>query len=399
MKTQFVTSLVMLEDGFEAGKEVAQLAVDKIQPRRSPHLVILFCSDKYEYAAVLRGVKQIVGETVPVIGCSSAGQFSDEGVYKRGLSCAMIVSDDYQFFTGVGINIKSDPLKTVEHAVKAFPKEVEGYPYQAAILFIDGLAGKGEETVLAASSLLGPDVKFAGAAAADNLNFRETVVFGNGHVLTNAMSACLLASRSPIIISCKHGHKPISQPLTVTKAKDNVIYEFDQQPALDVWKNHVRKHLKGRGVDVDQLNSKELSNYLLEYEVGLMTGPDSDYKIRFPASCNPDGSLNFTCSMMEGSVVKIMDSSQQDQIDSARQAAEMALHASKGVKLAGAVIFDCACRAMILQEQFSQAVKAKQEVLGALPFIGGETYGEIAMDAGQYSGFHNTTTVIMLFPE
>lgn len=166
-----------------------------------------------------------------------------------------------------------------------------------------------------------------------------------------------------------------------------------------VWKNHVRKHLSGRGVNVDKLNSKELSNYLLEYEVGLMTGPDSDYKIRFPASCNPDGSLNFTCSMMEGSVVKIMDSSQQDQIDSARQAAEMALHASKSVKLAGAVIFDCACRAMILQEQFSQAVKAKQKVLGNLPFIGGETYGEIAMDAGQYSGFHNTTTVIMLFSE
>jgi methyl-accepting chemotaxis protein len=128
-----------------------------------------------------------------------------------------------------------------------------------------------------------------------------------------------------------------------------------------------------------------------------MTG--TEYKIRFPASCNSDGSLNFVCTMLEGSVIKIMDSEEKDQITSAKQAAKIALNASKGQRLAGAIIFDCACRAAILQEQFSEVIEVNKEVLGSLPFVGGETYGEIAMELGQLSGFHNTTSVIMLFPD
>jgi len=37
-----------------------------------------------------------------------------------------------------------------------------------------------------------------------------------------------------------------------------------------------------------------------------------------------------------------------------------------------------------------------RKVFKGIPLIGFETYGEIAMEIGQLSGFHNTTTVIML---
>lgn len=84
MKTQFVTSLVMVEDGFEAGKEVAQLAVDKIQLPRSPQLVILFCSDKYEYAAVLRGVKQVVGRAFQSLAVHLPVNFRMKGSIRGG---------------------------------------------------------------------------------------------------------------------------------------------------------------------------------------------------------------------------------------------------------------------------------------------------------------------------
>ena len=42
---------------------------------------------------------------------------------------------------------------------------------------------------------------------------------------------------------------------------------------------------------------------------------------------------------------------------------------------------------------------AIKEVLGKdIPIHGFETYGEICMDPNQFSGFHNTTTVIALIP-
>lgn len=38
------------------------------------------------------------------------------------------------------------------------------------------------------------------------------------------------------------------------------------------------------------------------------------------------------------------------------------------------------------------------EELGGAPLAGFETYGEIALDAGDMSGFHNTTSVVLAFP-
>lgn len=396
MATQFVTSIVTHEDSFEAGKEAVKQALEKLGHSKS-NLVILFCSTRYEYASVIRGIYSLLAEDIPLIGCTTAGQFTEHEIIKDGVACALIASDDYRFFCGIGTQLRSHPLEAIRNAIISFPKEIEGYAHQSAILFVDGLAGKGEEAVLAASSLLGPKIKFAGGAAADNLNFKETNVFSNQESFTDAASLCLIASRAPIIISVNHGHHPISPPLQITKAKDNILYEIEGRPALEVWKDILRERLERQGINIDTLSIDDLSKILLKYEAGLMTG--TDYKIRFPASCNTDGSLNFVCSMMEGSVIKIMDSEQKDQIESARRAAEIALQSvPEGTKLAGAVIFDCACRAMILKEQFSKAIEASQQVLGALPFIGCETYGEIAMEIGELSGFHNTSTVIMLFP-
>lgn len=397
MTTKFVTGITNQEDSFEAGKMVAQEASQKMGS--SPlHLVVLFCATRYEYAAVMRGIRSIVGEDVPLIGCTTAGQFTSEGVSRGGVTCALISSDTHLFFPGIGTQLKADTIQAIENASRTFPKDVEGFPHQSAILLIDGLAGKGEEAVVAAVSVLGPLVQFAGGTAADDLNFKETYVFNNGEAFTDAVSLCLITSRLPIVISVKHGHHPLSPPLRITKARDNVLYELDGKPALQVWKDFLRGPLKEEGIDIDAISLSDLSSKVfLKYEAGLMAGED-DYKIRFPASCNPDGSFNFVCSMMEGSVIKIMTSEQEDQIESARQAVKMALQASQGVELAGALIFDCVCHSMILQENFPKVVEAKQELFGELPFMGCETYGEIAMEMGEFSGFHNTTTVIMLFP-
>ena len=68
--------------------------------------------------------------------------------------------------------------------------------------------------------------------------------------------------------------------------------------------------------------------------------------------------------------------------------------------MAGAIIFDCVCRAVICGGDFPKAVEGIKEVLGKhTPLIGFETYGEIAMEMGQLSGFHNTTTVVFLIPD
>ena len=67
-------------------------------------------------------------------------------------------------------------------------------------------------------------------------------------------------------------------------------------------------------------------------------------------------------------------------------------------RAAGAVVFDCVCRDMMLRGAFMSAVRGVSEELGDAPLAGCETFGEIARREGEATGFHNTTSVVLAFP-
>ena len=398
MGTKFGTAIVTSDDSFKAGREVVEKAMKKAGITKAD-LVILFSSSAYNYRSVVDGVRQVTGKT-PLIGCSTSGEFTEERVAKGSVACAVIASDTHTFFTGMGSGLRADEIKCLGDAAAGFPAPIKEYPYLSAMVMIDGIAGKGEESVLSALNALGPNVKFAGCAAGDDLQFRETVVFCDDKVAADSASLALIASRIPVAIGVKHGHLPISPPLTVTKAEGNIVHELDHKPAFEVWKEYCRESAKSIGMNVDMMSRPELvSSFFTRYEAGLLTG-GVDYKIRWlGGTTTSDGPITFPCTMTEGMVLRVMESPKEGQIVSARKAAEAALTAARGAKLAGAIVFDCVCRAVILGSEFDRAVDGISDVLGRIPMIGFETYGEIAMELGQLSGFHNTTTVVLLIPE
>ncbi len=395
MATKFGTAIAKGKDSLKVGQEAAKKAMDKAGAK-DVSLSVVFASSAYDYKAVVKGVREVTN-SAPLIGCSTAGEFTEEKVEKESVACAVISTDTHKFFPDMGKGLKEDELKALKDASSKFPSNVEGYPYLSAILLVDGLAGKGEESVLAALDALGPNVKFSGGAAADDLKFKETTVFANDEVASNAASLTLVASRTPVAIGVKHGHSPISPPLTITKAEGNVVYEIDGKPAFQVWKEYTRENAKTIGMDVDKMPKAEaVQTFFTRYEAGLLTG--TEYKIRWlGGTTTTDGPITFPCTMSEGMVVRVMESPKQAQISSAKKAAEFALQAAKGAKLAGAIVFDCVCRAVILGDDFSKAVNEIKNML-KVPLVGFETYGEIAMEIGQLSGFHNTTTVVLLIP-
>jgi len=234
MATKFGTAIAKGKDSFKAGQEAASKAMNRAGAK-DVNLSVVFASSAYDYQAVVNGVRQATNNA-PLIGCSTAGEFTEERVDKESVACAVISTDTHKFFPGIGRGLRQDESKTLKEASGRFPSSVEGYPYLSAILLVDGLAGKGEESVLAALDALGPNEKFSGGAAADDLKFKETHVFTNNEVSSNAVSLTLVASRIPVAIGVKHGHSPISPPLTVTKVVGNIVYEIDDKPAFEVWK-------------------------------------------------------------------------------------------------------------------------------------------------------------------
>ncbi len=383
-------------ESFQAGQAAANMAKNKMGEYNT-QAIILYVASTFNYTDVINGVYSVIGE-VPLIGASSAGEFTEESVNKHSVVCMLIYSDTHKFSTSIAKGLKEDQINCITEASKKLDISNPEKHY-TAILHIDGLAGKGEEITLASHMILGDKVKLAGGAAADQLEFKETRVFSNHDAVSDGISLGLISSSVAPVIAVKHGHIPVTESLTITKSQDSVIYEVNDRPAFDVWKEHVKNRAAAKGIDVDTLSSaSEIGNFLLQYEAGLQTG--DNYKIRIPLSTGTDGSINFACSMPQGSVIKITESNHDDQIESARTAAKMAVENMQGRKIAAAIIFDCVCRALILGDDFKSGVQAIRDVIGhEVPLIGFETYGEIAMEEGQFSGFHNTTTVVLLLPE
>lgn len=399
MPTRFATALVKGDDSFSVGQKAAKNAMAKLAGHRA-NLCLLFGSISYDLPAVIKGIRSVIGGETPLIGSTSCGEFTEQAVDKKSISVGLISSDEYRFEVKAAAGLKEDVRGNFHRLKKELNGFLQGPGVSSFIMMIDGLAGNGEEATLTALATFQSDLQLVGGAAGDELVFKETKVIANDQILSNAVALCAVKGPNPFFVTAvKHGHQPLSKSLVATKAQGNVLFEVNGRPAWDVWVEETRKKAKEVGIDVDHLSDPSaIGTFLIRFELGLET-TQGDYKIRVPLSKNPDGSLNFACIIPEGVQFRIMQSVKEEQIHSARATAELARRALGKRKAAGVLIFDCVCRAIILGPEFKDAVKAMKDVVGDIPILGFETYGEICMDPSSFSGFHNTTSVVALIPE
>jgi methyl-accepting chemotaxis protein len=359
-----------------------------------PTLLVAFASTAQPLGEVTNRLADRFPETT-ILGASTAGEFTEKGDAK-GAVVLFALTGDYKVFAGLGTGLRVNPEQAIEEAISGLPREVNGYPFQTGILLLDPLAGNGEEATLIASSLIGPEVRLAGGAAGDDLAMSATHVAHGRRAAEDAAVVALIFSRRPLGVGASHGHRALSRPLRITRASGNVVAEIEGRPAWEVWREHTRAHAAAQGIDVDALSKEAEGAFLLRYEAGLAAGAE-ELTIRAPLS-RSEGELSFACGIAEGSVIRITESVASRQIDSAREAARRAVEQLEGQKPAGALVFDCICRKLILGDDFVKAVHGISDELGGAKIAGFETYGEIAMDVGDMSGFHNTTSVVLAFP-
>lgn len=401
MATQFGTATVARDTGPKAGEAAASEAVDRMDTDRVDFCQV-FVSPTFEYGKVLDGVRSVIGDDAKLIGCSSSGEFSDHGVENGSVSIGLVTGDDLEFFTSMATGLSDDVGTTIREAASDLPMQVEGYPYMSGINLHDGLVGVGEEIALQTQRVLGQHVSFAGGSASDDLHMEATHVFHDDRIEQDAVVLALVASKQPTAITVDHGHEPISEPVEVTTSDGPVVHELDGRPAYEVWRDAIADHAQENfGIDIETATDDELlSDLTTRYEFGIDQG-QGRYKIRWPGLDVPDeesGHLKFAVNIPEGTVFRITASPKEQQIECVRQAVRDAKAEIGDTPVAGAFVYECACRSAILEDEFHRAPEALGEELGA-PFTGFETYGELCMERGQMTGYHNTTTVVMLLPE
>jgi methyl-accepting chemotaxis protein len=327
-----------------------------------------------------------------VLGATTSGEFTEDGDGNETAS-VFVASGDFKVFAGLGSGLGASPEHAVEEALRGQPLEIAGYPHRTGIVLLDPFAGHGEEAALLLATALG-DQPLVGGAAGDDLVMKSTEVGLPGRVASDALVVATLFSKRPLGIGVKHGHRSLSaESFRVTRADGSVVLEIDGRPAWDVCREVASERARSVGLDPEG----KPGAFLLRFEAGLRVG--GEFKVRAPLAPQPGGGILFATPMEEGTVFHIMESDGSAQIESALVAATRAREALGGTRVAGALVFDCICRKLILEDSFGGMLRQVSESLGGAPLAGFETYGEIAMNSGDMSGFHNTTCVVLAFPE
>jgi methyl-accepting chemotaxis protein len=360
---------------------------------RAPLLGIVFATSKTDLAGVAKGLAATLG-TVPVIGCSTAGEFVTDRVSNGGVAVALIASDDMEVTVGLGTGLRASTPRAVQQLCAELKKNRRAPPagasHKTIFLLSDGMAGNGEGLVDALAMEAGGAVSIAGGAAGDDAAFKETFVFLGDRVERDAVVAAEITSRKKFGVGVFHGWCAASAPGTVTKAEGGKLIAIDGKPAIEFYRAYAKK----LNVVLDETNQNQ---FVFTHELGIVM-MNNELKVRAPLSVNPDGSINCATEVPEGKQVRVVEGDHAAIVAAAKTAAESAVQGLGGQEAAGAIVFDCVARKLVLDQDFRKEVDAFRDVVKA-PVAGFNTYGEIARVRGQLSGFHNTTAVVAAIPK
>ncbi|HET9108373.1 MAG TPA: FIST N-terminal domain-containing protein [Steroidobacteraceae bacterium] len=375
----------------EAGAALGSQALAELHGQ-APDAMILFASSSYRYDALLQAVHEACRPAV-LVGCSSAGEFIGEHPREHAACAIAIRSTDMQFTAGIGRGLRADRAAAAGALVSGFVgQSARGsqYAYRHAMILTDALAGYADELIDQVTRLTAGVYQLFGGGAGDDARFHRTHVFFGTEAVPDAAVALEILSNKPLGIGVSHGWQPATRPMRVTEAEGMRLASLDAMPALEALEEHAR-------ATGQQLDRQDPMPFFLHNVLGIRG--EEGYKLRVPLGIGEDGSIICAADIPNGSTVCIMRTTASSAAEAAAQAAHAALEQLKGLPPKAAIFFDCVATRLRIGGHFGLELAALREGLGTAQFAGCNTYGQIARAHGQFSGFHNCTAVIGVFPD
>jgi hypothetical protein len=256
----------------------------------------------------------------------------------------------------------------------------------------DGLMINGSELVRGIHSAVAPDVVVTGGLAGDGERFDRTWVIAGSDVLSGAVTAVGLSGDSIVVGSGSFGGwEPFGPERLVTRAKGNVLYELDHQPALALYKDYLGDRAAG------------LPATGLRFPLAIRATRDSAHQIvrTIFAVDEDEQSMTFTGDVPEGSLAQLMHANRDRLVDGAMRAASMSrVPPTSGSELSVAI--SCVGRRLVLGERTEDEIEATLEALAGptgSALVGFYSYGEIAPQGGGPSDLHNQTMTVTTIAE
>ncbi len=356
------------------------------EPLTNP-LVLVF-GDRFllEDGAIYNEIKKLYPDGELVFG-STSGEILDTRVYEETIAITAIEFESATFRV-VRENVADFP--NVEKMGKALSSQLDKKGLQHVFIVSDGSFVNGSSLIGGLEAADNFRASITGGLCGDGTRFEKTLASYNEAPKQGEVVAIGFYGDSLEISYANYGGwTPFGPERTITRSRDNVLYEIDGRPALDLYKTYLGD------------KARELPQAALLYPLTVQQSKDVEPLVR--TILNIDEASN--SMILAGDVpmkakVQLMMSTMNDIAEGASNAAEFAMRNRKD-KPELAILVSCVGRRLVLGERTEEEIEEVYDVVGDQAKITGfYSYGEMAPFAGKNAcQLHNQTMTLTLMSE
>jgi len=317
-------------------------------------------------------------------GCSTAGEISGTTVHDESLSVNLLAFERSEVrYQEYDIQDSKESFEAGKTLAQAF----EAKNLKHLFVLSDGLNVNGSQLVDGLREGIPGNVSITGGLAGDGPLFEQTFLIDNeGHLKDQLLIALGFYGDLEVNYGSMGGWDSFGIERLVTKSRNNVLYELDHQPALQLYKSFLG----------DEARNLPASGLL--FPLSMRYSEDKQPLVRTILGVSEeDQSLTFAGDIPEGSSIRLMKANVNRLINGAEEAADLA----KLPFTEFAICISCVGRKLVLRQIVEEEIEAVAELLGPDCRISGfYSYGEIApFKKGADCELHNQTMTITSFSE
>lgn len=334
-------------------------------------------------------VREIFNDGHLVFG-STSGDITSESVDDESITITAIEFERSSFLIKtanvLNSNVAIDSFKTGKELVEQFPQE----GLKNVFVISDGSFTNGSQLTKGMNAATENNLLITGALCGDAARFETTVTSYNENPKEGKIVAIgLYGDTLEVTFASNGGWTPFGPEREVTKSKDNILYELDGKPALDLYKTYLGE------------KSKELPGAALLYPLKVKSSDETKSIVRTILNINEEAnSMILAGDILEKSKVQLMMTNVDNIVNAAEVGAEQALELRKN-KPELAILVSCIGRKLVLDQRVEEEVEEVIDVIGKDTTVCGfYSYGEIAPFNGEMNcQLHNQTMAITLISE
>ncbi len=326
-----------------------------------------------------------------IIQCSTAGEIIDTHVYDDSMTITAIFFEKTTLqFATANIMHPEESEAVGKELATSLPKD----QLQHVIVFSDGLHVNGTKLVLGINSALPPNVAVTGGLVGDGANFKKTVLgLDSPAEEGKAVAIGFYGSALKVGYGSLGGWDPFGIERIITKSENNVLYELDGKPALDIYETYLG----------DQAKDLPSSGLLFPLRLRIKSGDGEVEVVRTILAVDKEArSMTFAGDMPLGVPATLMKANFDRLVAGAAGASTTSLSQLGDVQPELAILISCVGRKLVLRERIEEEIEAVRSTLGGMVKLTGfYSYGELCPSVAteKQCQLHNQTMTITTFAE